>query len=109
MDCKELKPINPKGNQPWLCIEKTDEETDMKSQLVGKDPGAGKNWKQEKKGMTENKMAGWHHQLKGHEFELWEMVKDREAWHAGVHGIAKNRTWLSDWTATKSVGKFGHG
>ena len=116
MDCKELKPSNPKGNQPWLFIERTDDDAealvlwppDVKSRLVGKDPDAGKDWRQEEKGMAENEMVGWHHWLNRYEFELREMVKDREAWHAAVYGVAKSRTWLSDWT-TKSVGKFEHG
>ena len=63
----------------------------------GKDPDAGKYWGQEK----EDEMVGWHHQLNGHELsKLREMVKDREAWHAAVHGVTKSQTWLSDWTAT---------
>ena len=77
LDSKELKQINPKGNQPWLFIGKTDAEAeatilwspDVKSWLIGKDLHAGKDWRQEEKGMTEDEMAGWHHQLNGHEFE----------------------------------------
>ena len=71
------KGVNPKGNQPWIFIGKTDAEAkapilwppDVKSQLTGKDPDAGKDWRQEEKGMTEDEMVGWHHQLNGHEFE----------------------------------------
>ena len=77
MDSKEIKPINLKGNQPWLFIGKTDAEAeapilwppDVTSQLIGKDPEAGKDWKQEEKGEREDVMVGWHHQLNGHEFE----------------------------------------
>ena len=76
LDCKEIKPVNTKGNQPWIFIGRTDAETqalilwppDVKSWLTGKDPDAGKDWRQEK-GMTEDEMVGWHHWLNGHEFE----------------------------------------
>ena len=73
--------------------------TDAKNSLIGKDPDAGKDWRQEEKGTTEDEMVGWHHRLNGHEFEqLRELVMDREAWRAVVHGVAKSRTRLSDWT-----------
>ena len=62
---------------------------DAKSRLTGKDPDAGKYYRQEEKGVTENEMVGQHHQLSGHEFEHQETVKDREAWCAAVHGAAK--------------------
>ena len=74
LDSKEIKPVNPKGNQPWIFIGRTDAETpilwppDVKSRLIGKDPEAGKDRKQEK-GTTDNKMVGWHHWLNGHEFD----------------------------------------
>ena len=68
---------------------------DMKSQLTGKDPDSGKDWGQEEKWATEDKMVGWHHWLNGHEFEqLWEIVKDREAWCAAVYEVIKSR---HDW------------
>ena len=75
LDWKEIKPVNPKGNQPWLFIGMTVAEAsilwppDVKSWLTRKDPGAGKDWRQEEKGMTEDEMIGWHHWLNGHEFE----------------------------------------
>ena len=77
LDSKEIKPVNPKGNQPWIFIGRTDAEAeipilwppDVKSQLIGKDPDPGKDWRQEERGMTEDEMLGWHHQLNGHEFE----------------------------------------
>ena len=69
----------------------------MKSQLIRKDPDAGKDGGQEEKGMTEDEMVGWYHQLDGHEFEQALGVGDgREAWHAAIHGVAKSRTRLSD-------------
>ena len=83
LDSKEIKPVNPKGNQPWIFIERTYAETlilwppDAKSQLTGKDPDAGKDWRQEK-GTTEDEMVGWHHQLNGHEFEQVPRVGDEQ-------------------------------
>ena len=76
-DCKEIQPVNPKGNQSWIFIVKTDAEAeipilwppDVKSWLIGKDSDAGKDWRQEEKGMTEEEMVGWHHWCDGHEFE----------------------------------------
>ena len=69
----------------------------MKSRLIGKDPDAGRDWGQEEKGMTEDEMAGWHHRLVGVNLSaLRELVMDREAWRAVIHGFAKSRTQLSD-------------
>ena len=75
--CKKIKPINPKGNQPWIFLGRSDVEAeapilwppDMKSQLIGKDSDAGKDWGQKEKEMTEDEMVGWHHPLNEHEFE----------------------------------------
>ena len=77
LDCKEIEPVNPKGNRSWIFIGRTDAEAetpilwppDVKNRLIGKDPDAGKDWRREEKGMTEDEMVGWHHQLNGHEFE----------------------------------------
>ena len=75
LDSKEIKQVNPKGKQPWIFTGRTDAEApilwppDVKSQLTGKDPDAGKDWGQEEKGTTEDEMVGWHHQLNRHEFE----------------------------------------
>ena len=72
---------------------------DVKKWLFEKDPDAGKDWRHEKKETTEDEIVGWHHWLDGHELSsLQELVIDREAWCAAVHGVAKSRTWLSDWT-----------
>ena len=76
LDSKKIKPVNAKGSQPWTFIGKTNAEAetpifrppDVKSWLIRKDSDAGKDWRQEDKGMTENEMVGWHHQLNGHEF-----------------------------------------
>ena len=77
LDCKEIKLVNPKGNQSWIFIGGTDAEaetpilrpSDVKYWLPGKDSDAGNDWRQEEKGMTEGEIVGWHHQLDGHEFE----------------------------------------
>ena len=77
LDCKDIKPVHPKGNQSWIFIGRTDAEAevpilwppDAQNWLIGKDPNAGKDWRQEEKRMTEDEMVGWHHRLDGHEFE----------------------------------------
>ena len=75
LDCKDIKPINPKGNQPWIFIEMTDAEApirwppDANSQLAQKDPDAGNDWTQEEKGAAEDELVGWHHRLNGQGFE----------------------------------------
>ena len=77
LDCKEIQPVHPKGNQSWVFIGKTEAETetpilwppDAKNWLIGKDPDAGKDWSWEEKGMTEDEMVGLHHRLDGQEFE----------------------------------------
>ena len=76
LDCKEIQPVHPKGNQSWVFIGRTDAEAEtpilwpphVKSWFTRKDPDAGRDWGQEEKGKTEDEMAGWHHQLNGHEF-----------------------------------------
>ena len=75
LDCNEIKPVNPKGNQPWILIGRTDAEAeapilwppDVNSLLIGKEPNAGKDWRQEEKRVIEDEMVGWHHWFNGHE------------------------------------------
>ena len=115
LDCKEIKLVNPEGNQSWMFIGRTDLEAEApilwppnaKSQLIRKDPDAGKDWGQEEKGTTEDEMVGWHHWLNGHEFE--QAPGDGE----GQGSLAcsspwatKSQTRLSDWTTTKQVGFY---
>ena len=84
LDCKEIQPVNPTGNQPWIFIGRTDAEAeapilwppDAKNWLIGKIPDVGKGWRQEEKGTTEDEMVGWHHRLSGHEFEQAPRVGD---------------------------------
>ena len=76
LDCKEIQPVHPKGDQSWVFIGRTDVEAespifwppDVKSWLIWKDPDAGKDWRQEEKGMTEDEIVGWHHWVNGNEF-----------------------------------------
>ena len=113
VDCMEIKPVNLKRNQAWIFTGRTDAEAlilwppDAKSWLAGKDPDAGKDWRQEEKGVTEDEMVGWHHRLNRHEFEQFqEIVQDKEAWCAAVYRVAKNQTWLNDWTTTKKTYRY---
>ena len=108
LDCKEIQSVHPKRNQSWIFIGRTDADAeapvlwppDVKKWLFGKDPDAGKDWRQEEKGKTEDEMVGWHHWLDGYEFEQALGVCDGEgslACHT-VHGVTKSQTRLSDWT-----------
>ena len=106
LDCKEIQPVHSE-DQPWDFFGRNDAKAEtpvlwlphVKSWLIGKDSDAGRDWEQEEKGKTEDEMAGWHQWLDGLSLsELRELVMDREALHAAIHGVAKSRTWLSDWT-----------
>ena len=97
LDCKEIQPFHPKGDQSWMFTGRTDAEAEtpilwpphVKSWLIGKDPDAGRDWGQEEKGTTEDEMAGWHHQLNGHEFGWTPGVGD------GQGGLACCDSWDS--------------
>ena len=95
LDCKEIQPVHSKGDQSWVFTGRIDAKAetpilwppDAKSRLIGKDPDAGRDWGQEEKGMTEDEMAGWHHQLNGHECESTMGVGD------GQGGLACCNSW----------------
>ena len=104
LDCKEIQPVHPKGDQSWVFTGRTDAEIpilwppDVKIWLIWKAPNAGKDWGQEEKGMTEDEMDGITDSMDMGLGRLQELVMDREAWRTVVHGVTKSRTRLSDWT-----------
>ena len=107
LDSKEIKLVNPKGNQPWIFTGRTDAEAeapihwspDMKHWLTGKDPDAGKDWGQKEKGTQRIRwLNGIINSTDMSLSKFWDIVKDREAWHAAVHEVAKSGTGLKDWT-----------
>ena len=104
LESKEIKPVNPKGNQSWIFIGRTDAEAptlwppDVKSCLIWKDPDAGKDWRQEEKGTTEDEMVGWHHRFNRHEW-----ANSGRWWRTGKPGMLQSmgsQSWtlLSKWT-----------
>ena len=103
LDCKDIQPVNPKGNKSWIFIGNTDAEAkapifwpDAKSRLILKDLDAGKSWGQEEKGMTEDEVVGWHHQINGNAIEL--TVRDSE----GQGSLACCSPWgLKEWDTTE--------
>jgi len=105
LDCKEIKPVSPKENQSWILIAKTDAEAetpilwppDVKNGLIGKDPDAGKDWRWEEKGMTEDEMVGWHHWLDGHEFEQASGVSDGQGSLACCSPWGRKELHVTEW------------
>ena len=111
LDSKEIQPVHPKGNQFWIFIGRTDAEAeapilwppDVKNCLIGKDPDAGKDWKQKEKGMTEDEMPGWNHQLDGREFEQAPGVGDGQRslaccspWGCKESDMTETLNWTED-------------
>ena len=115
LDCTEIQPGHPQGDQSWVFIERTDVDAETpilwppegKSWLIGKDPDAGKDSRREEKGTTENEMVGWHHWLDGHEFDQTSGNSEGQgSLCAAVHGVAKSRTTRTRglWIITNKLG-----
>ena len=98
LNCKEIQPVHPKGDQSWVFIGRTDLEADSKRWLIWKDPDAGKDWRQEEKGTTEDEMVGWHRRLNGHGFGWTPGVGD------GQGGLACCSSWgCKEWDTTEQL------
>ena len=111
LDYREIKQVNPKGNQSWIFFGRTDAEAEalilwppyVKNWLIGKDPDARKDWRQEEKGMTEDEMVVCHHQVDGHEFEQAQGVGDGQGSLVCCSPWGCSQTWLSHWAELKTV------
>ena len=112
LDSKEIQPVHPKGYQSWICIRRTDAKAlvlgppDSKNWLIGKDPDAGKDWRQEEKGTAEEEMVGWHHRLSGREFEQAPGVGDGQGglscWFMGSQRVGHD--WATELNWTEGLG-----
>ena len=110
LDCKEIQPVHPKGDQFWMFIGRTDVEAeaailwppDAKSWLIGKDPDSGKDWAQEERGMTEDEMVGWYHWLNGHGFgwtgSQWWTRRPGVLWFLGFQRVGHDWATELNWT-----------
>ena len=116
LDSKEIKLVNPKGNQPWIFIGRVDAEAEApilwipesKSQLIGRDSDTGKDWRQKEKRVREDEMVGWHHWFNAH--ELGKILGDGERLRnlaCYVYVISKSQTWLGNWTIAKAIYREG--
>ena len=105
LDCKEIQPVHPKGDQSWMFIGRTDVEAETplfwppgeRSWLTGKDPDAGKEWGQEEKGMTEDKMAGWYYWLDGHGFGWTRVVGNGQGGLARCDSCSRKESDMTEW------------
>ena len=121
LDCKEIQPVHPKGDQSWVFIGRTDAEAKTpilwpplaKSWVIGKDPDAGRDWGQEEKGTTEDEMAGWHHQLNAHEFGWTPGVGDGQggltccnSWGHKELDTTERLNWTDAWGCQGELSRY---
>ena len=112
LDSKEIKAVPPKGNQSWIFTGRTDIKAevpilwppDAKSWFIGKDSDAGKDWRQKENGVAEDETVRYPYPSMDMNWsKLWEIVKDREVWHAAIYRVTKSRTRFNDWTTTTNM------